>query len=74
MVPFPNISPEIFSIEVFGINLALRYVSYILGFICALRLMKFFVKKAFMPSEEPLLSEDQADLFLTYLILGVIID
>ena len=47
MIPFPDISPEIFSIELFGINLALRWyaVSYILGFICALRLMKFFVAR-----------------------------
>ena len=36
MITFPNISPEIFSIELFGINLAVRWyaVSYILGFIC----------------------------------------
>ena len=76
MIPFPDISPEIFSIELFGINLALRWyaVSYILGFICALRLMKFFVlRKRLWASEAPPISEDQADAFLTYLILGVII-
>lgn len=76
MIPFPNISPEIFSIELFGINFALRWyaVSYILGFICALRLMKFFVARKFLwKSGNPPLSADQADSFLTYLILGVII-
>jgi phosphatidylglycerol:prolipoprotein diacylglycerol transferase len=76
MIPFPNISPEIFSIELFGINLALRWyaVSYILGFICALRLMKFFVlRKHLWVSENPPFSGDQADSFLTYLIIGVII-
>ena len=76
MVPFPDISPEIFSINLFGINFALRWysVSYILGFICALRLMKFFVlRKHLWASESPPLSTDQADSFLTYLILGVII-
>ena len=76
MIPFPNISPEIFSIELFGINLALRWyaVSYILGFICALRLMKFFVvRKLLWPSDKPPFSTDQADSFLTYLIIGVII-
>lgn len=76
MIPFPNISPEIFSIELFGMNLALRWyaVSYILGFICALRLMKFFVlKKVLWASGKAPISVDQADTFLTYLILGVII-
>ena len=76
MIPFPDISPEIFSIEFFGINLALRWyaVSYILGFICALKLMKFFiVRERLWASNNPPFSTDQADTFLTYLILGVII-
>ena len=76
MIPFPDISPEIFSIEFFGINLALRWyaVSYILGFICALRLMKFFIlRKRLWELENSPLSTDQAESFLTYLILGVII-
>ena len=76
MILFPEISPEIFSFELFGISLALRWyaVSYILGFICALTLMKFFVaRKLLWASETPPISKDQADAFLTYLILGVII-
>ena len=76
MIPFPDISPDIFSIELFGINFALRWyaVSYILGFICALRIMKFFVvRKRLWALENPPLSTEQAESFLTYLILGVII-
>ena len=76
MIAFPNISPEIFSIDLFGINFALRWyaVSYILGFICALKLMKFFLLRKFLwASGTPPISADQADSFLTYLILGVII-
>ncbi len=76
MIPFPDISPVIFSVELFGVNLALRWyaVSYILGFIFALRLMKFFVvRKRLWAFENPPLSTDQAESFLTYLILGVII-
>jgi phosphatidylglycerol:prolipoprotein diacylglycerol transferase len=76
MILFPDISPEIFSFELFGINLALRWyaVSYLLGFFCALKLMKFFVVRNFLwASETPPISKDQADAFLTYLILGVII-
>ena len=76
MIPFPDISPEIFSFELFGTNFALRWyaVSYILGFFCALRLMKFFLVRKFLwTAEKPPFSQDQADSFLTYLILGVII-
>ena len=76
MIPFPNINPEIFSFELFGISFALRWyaVSYILGFICALKIMKFFVVRKFLwPSSNPPISKEQADSFLTYLILGVII-
>ena len=76
MIPFPDINPEIFSFELFGINFALRWyaLSYILGFVCALQLMKFFaVRKLLWRSEKPPISSEQADSFLTYLIFGVIV-
>lgn len=76
MIPFPNISPEIFSVDLFGVNFALRWyaVSYILGFFCALKLMKFFVTRKYLwASETPPISTDQAETFITYLILGVIV-
>lgn len=76
MLPFPNISPEIFSFDLFGINFALRWyaVSYLIGFFCALKLMKFFiVRRNLWRSNAPPLTADIADSFLTYLILGVIL-
>ena len=76
MIPFPDISPEIFSFELFGINFALRWyaVSYILGFFCALKINEIFCcQKVFVDRKKPPFSTDQADSFLTYLILGVII-
>ena len=76
MIPFPNISPEIFSIDLLGINISLRWyaVSYILGFFCALKLMKHFVvREKLWIADKPPLTTDQADSILTYLILGVII-
>jgi phosphatidylglycerol:prolipoprotein diacylglycerol transferase len=75
MIPFPDISPEIFSFDIFGIKLAFRWyaVSYLLGFFCAIMVMKSFIKKAyFWNSYKPPLTLDQADNLLTYLILGVI--
>lgn len=76
MIPFPNINPEIFSFELMGFNFALRWyaVSYILGFFCALKLMKYFVlKEKLWVANKPPITPDQADSILTYLILGVII-
>ena len=76
MVPFPDISPEIFSFHLFGINFALRWyaLSYIAGFILALQIMKFTIRRSKLWADnEPPLEAEQADSFLTYLILGVII-
>ena len=76
MIPFPDISPEIFSINIGTFEFALRWyaVSYILGFIAALFLMKFFLKRdRLWKHRTPPMSIDLADSFLTYLILGVII-
>ncbi len=73
---FPAISPEIFSVNFFGFNLALRWyaVSYIAGFFCAIILMKYFLRRAFYWADNnPPMTPDQADSLLTYLILGVII-
>ncbi len=76
MIPFPNINPEIFSFGLFGFDFALRWyaVSYILGFVCAITMMKFFIRRrALWAMDGPPLKLDQADSLLTYLILGVII-
>lgn len=76
MIPFPNLSPEIISFEFLGINLALRWyaVSYILGFFCAIKLMKFFINNENLWfAKRPPMTSNQADSLLTYLILGVIV-
>lgn len=76
MIQFPNIDPEIFSVHLWGYELALRWyaVSYILGFYFALVIMKSFVRREFFWFDKnPPINEDQADAILTYLILGVII-
>ncbi len=76
MIPFPDISPEIFSINLLGFDLVLRWyaVSYILGFFCAIKIMKFFIiKSEAWPENKPPFSSEQAEALLTYLILGVIV-
>ncbi|MBM37761.1 MAG: prolipoprotein diacylglyceryl transferase [Woeseia sp.] len=76
MIPFPNISPEIFSFSIFGIELALRWyaISYIAGFICAIFIMKFMVIRVYLwPNKNPPMNGEQAEAFISYLILGVIV-
>ena len=76
MIPFPNISPEIFSFNIGDFEVALRWyaISYIVGFICALCIMKFFLKRETLWRYQTApMDLEQADTFLTYLILGVII-
>ena len=76
MIIFPDISPEIFSVTLFGVTLALRWyaLSYIAGFICALQIMKFFVaKENLWEKQTPPFTATVADSILTYLIVGVIV-
>lgn len=76
MIPFPNISPEIFSINIGGFDFALRWyaLSYILGFLFALLIMKYFIRHhRFWLDDNPPMSAEDADSILTYLIIGVIL-
>ena len=76
MIPFPDIAPEIFSIQIWGLNLSLRWyaLAYILGFILALWIMKICVRRpSLWANNKAPLSLEQADSFLTYLIIGVIL-
>ena len=76
MIAFPNISPEIFSFTIAGFEVALRWyaLSYIIGFILALCVMKFFLRREhlWLYKTAPM-DLEQADTFLTYLILAVIL-
>lgn len=76
MIAFPNLKPDIFSISLFGFEFSLRWyaVSYILGFIAAILIMKFFIRRrALWNKSSPPMDEPQADALLTYLIIGVIV-
>ena len=76
MIPFPDISPELFSFSLGSIELALRWysLSYIFGFMIALYLMRNVVSKTFLwKDKSPKMELAQVDTMLTYLIFGVII-
>lgn len=76
MIAFPNIQPEIFSLTILGIEIALRWyaLSYVIGFIVAVFVINYFnTRPALWKHRTAPFDEGQVDGFVTYLILGVII-
>lgn len=76
MIPFPEISPEIFSISMFGFDFALRWyaVAYIAGILLAWRITVHAAKRAalWQNNTRPMTPAQIEDL-LTWVILGIII-
>ena len=72
---FPNISPEIFAIEVFGFNLALRWyaLSYIVGIAIGWQVMAEALKRPHLwRNDEPPMDKSKLEDLLTYIVVGVI--
>lgn len=76
MIPFPEISPEIFSISIFGFNFALRWyaLAYIAGILLAWRITVHAAKRAHLwrANTAPMTPPQIEDL-LTWVILGIIL-
>ena len=76
MISFPDISPEIFSISIFGFDLALRWyaLAYIVGIVIGWRLVVMTVKSARLwPNKTPVMTPAQIEDMLTWIILGVLL-
>jgi phosphatidylglycerol:prolipoprotein diacylglycerol transferase len=75
LIPFPDISPEIFSISLFGMTFALRWyaLAYIAGILLGWRLV---LRAANTPrlwrDKTPVMTGPQIEDLLTWVILGVI--
>jgi phosphatidylglycerol:prolipoprotein diacylglycerol transferase len=76
MITFPEIGPNVFSISIAGLELALRWyaLSYIVGFVFAFYLMTYLAKRSYLwaGGKSPI-HESRVDSLLTYLIIGVIV-
>ena len=74
-IPFPDITPEIFSISLFGITFALRWyaLAYIVGILLAWRIARTTVGRADLWSGPAPMTADQIERLLTWVILGVIL-
>ncbi len=76
LIPFPDISPEIFSISLFGMTFALRWyaLAYIVGILTGWRLV---LRAANTPglwrAGKSVMTGEQIEDLLTWVILGVIL-
>ena len=74
-VPFPNISPEIFTITLFGFSFSLRWyaMGYIVGILIGWWIAARAIKRADLwRGATPPLTRDQIEDLLTWVIIGVI--
>ena len=75
-LPFPDIGPTLFSVEIGGITLALRWyaLAYIAGLLIALVMVRrALARPALWPGAQPPMTAPQAEALLTWVILGVVI-
>lgn len=75
-IPFPDISSEVFSIELFGAHLALRWyaLAYLVGLIGGFLVIRHLMRRApLWPANVAPMAPERADDLLTAIILGVIV-
>ncbi|MBA85659.1 prolipoprotein diacylglyceryl transferase [Thalassobius sp. S69A] len=74
-IPFPQISPEIFSISLFGIDFALRWyaLAYIAGILIGWRLVLSAIRRPALWRDGPPMTAAQVEDLLTWMILGIIL-
>lgn len=76
MIPFPDISPEIFEISLFGMTFALRWyaLAYIVGILLGWRLVVRAVRTPQLwKNDSPVMSAQRVEDLLFWVILGVIL-
>ena len=76
LIPFPPLSPDIFSIELGGFTFALRWyaLAYIAGFLIGWRLIVAAVRRPVLwPGQHAPMAPAAVESLLTWVILGVIL-
>jgi len=74
-LPFPDISPEIFAIDLFGIRFALRWyaLAYIAGILIGWRFAVAALRRpGLWPADTPPMTPAQLENLLTWIIVGII--
>ncbi|MFV0294448.1 MAG: prolipoprotein diacylglyceryl transferase [Paracoccus sp. (in: a-proteobacteria)] len=76
MIAFPDIAPEIFTINIGTFSFSLRWyaLSYIVGILLGWRLMVHALRQTRLwPDETAPMTSEQADELITWIILGVVL-
>ncbi len=75
MIPFPDISPEIFEITLFGVTFALRWyaLAYIAGLVIGWQLVTGLMRRPALWGGTPPMTPAQVESLLTWVILGVVL-
>lgn len=74
-IPFPQISPEIFSISLFGIEFALRWyaLAYISGILIGWRIVLAAIRRPNLWRADAPMTAAQVEDLLSWMILGIIL-
>lgn len=74
-LPFPALSPEVFSVTVFGVTLALRWyaLAYILGMLAGWRLVLAAVRRPALWGGTAPMTAEQVEALFTWIVLGVVL-
>lgn len=75
MIPFPDISPNLVSFELFGFEIALRWyaLAYIVGILFGWWIVLKAIRTPRLWAGNPPLTAEQVERLLTWIILGVIL-
>ena len=73
-IPFPDISPEIVSFELFGTTIALRWyaMGYIVGIAIGYQMIAHALRRPALWRGEPPIAPARLEDYLTYIVIGVI--
>lgn len=74
-IPFPDISPEVFSVSLFGFELALRWyaLAYIAGILIGWQIIKIALRRpSLWPADTPPMGAEQLEGLLSWIIVGII--
>ncbi|MDB6181359.1 prolipoprotein diacylglyceryl transferase [Paracoccus fistulariae] len=75
MIPFPDISPEIFTINLGGLSLSLRWyaLAYLAGLIIGWRILIWMMRRPAIWGDAAPMKPEEVDDLLTWVIVGVIL-
>ncbi|MDT1062956.1 prolipoprotein diacylglyceryl transferase [Paracoccus sp. CPCC 101403] len=74
MIPFPDISPEIFTIHLFGLSLSLRWyaLAYLVGLILGWRIIVGLMRRPALWGDAAPMRPEQVEELLSWVVVGVV--